>query len=79
MTQHHPTESTHPLPAPRALTRRRALRLAGIAGAGALAAACGEPDIPKIQPPVLPSTQRTQAAATQATESAATPLPTVIV
>ncbi|MDE2920537.1 MAG: hypothetical protein OXR64_11950 [Chloroflexota bacterium] len=79
MTQHHPTESTHPPAAPRALTRRRALRLAGIAGAGALAAACGEPDIPKIQPPVLPSTQRTQTAATQTTESAATPLPTVIV
>ena len=61
------------------LTRRRALRLAITAGAGVLAAACGEPDIPKIQPPVLPSTQRTQAATTQATESAAAPPPTVIV
>ncbi len=79
MTQQHPTQSTHSLAAPRSLTRRRALRLAAIAGAGALAAACGEPEIPKIQPPVLPSTQRTQGAATQRTESASTPQPTVVV
>ena len=79
MTQHHPTESTRPSVAPRALTRRRALGLAVAAGAGALAAACGEPDIPTVQPPVLPSTQRTQAAATQGAEPAATSPPTVIV
>ena len=79
MTQQHPTESTQPPAVPRALTRRRALGLAVVASAGALAAACGEPEIPKIQPPVLPSTQRTQGAATQRVESGATPQPTVIV
>ena len=79
VTQQHPIESNHPHAGPPGLTPRRALRLAVMAGAGALAAACGEPEIPKIQPPVLPSTQRTQAAATQRTESAATPLPTVAV
>ena len=79
MTQQKPIESGRPPTAPPGLTRRRALRLAAMAGAGVLAAACGEPEIPKIQPPVLPSTQRTAAAATQRTESAATPLPTVIV
>ena len=66
MTWHHPTESIHPPAAPRALTRRRALSLAVAAGAGALAAACGEPDTPhRSSLPVLPSTQRTQAAGTQ--------------
>ena len=78
MTQQHPTQSTQPPASPRALTRRRALRLVGVASAGALAAACGEPELPKIQPPVLPSTQRTQGAATQSVESAATSPPTVV-
>ena len=71
MTVHDPIESGHPPGAPLGLTRRRALRLGVMAGAGAVAAACGEPEIPTIQPPVLPSTQRTQATAT--------PLPTVAV
>ena len=79
MTQQHPTQPTQPPAALRALTRRRAPRLAVVASAGALAAACGEPEIPKIQPPVLPSTQRTQGTATQRVESGATPQPTVIV
>ncbi|MCY3749404.1 MAG: hypothetical protein OXG64_08930 [Chloroflexi bacterium] len=57
--------------AQRDLTRRRVLGLAAAASVGALATACGEPEIPKIQPPVLPSTQRA--------ESAATPRPTVVV
>ena len=59
VTQQKPVESSRPPTAPPGLTRRRALRLAVMAGAGTLAAACGEPEIPKIQPPVLPSTQRT--------------------
>ena len=57
MTQQKPIESGRPPTALPGLTRRRALRLAAMAGAGALVAACGEPEIPTIQPPVLPSTQ----------------------
>lgn len=48
---------TNPIPppthGPRALTRRRDLGLAVGSATGTLAAACGEPDIAKIQPLAL--------------------------
>ena len=74
---YQPTESTHPPAASHGLTRRRALGLCVAAGAGVLSVACGEPEIPKIQPPVLPSTQRTEAASIQGADPTAAPLPTV--
>ena len=41
------------------VTRRRALGLALAAGAGVLATACGEPELVKVERPVLPSERRT--------------------
>ena len=45
------------------MSRRRVLGAVLAAGAGALAAACGEPEVVKVERPVLPSDRRTVTAA----------------